>query len=364
MNKTITIIMAAMLVLTACGIKGNVADEPITLGSILILTGEGSSWGQSARNGIDLAVEDLNSNGGVLGRTIAVDHQDDKSSTKGSLQAYQYLTDVKNVDIIIGTTWSFTGLPLVPLAQEDEVLIVSPSLGVAEFNEASEYLFNTWPHDYILSSTLADYVFAEGHDKVAVFGAEEVWVKDQTRAFVERFTELGGTSIVFEPQGTDTDLSTESLQIKNSDVDAVILTSGAINLGPRAAKKMREMGVNVPFYSMSLDSNIIGASSGAYDGTVFLTFLTPDLLWESRYVSTYGKALEIGGDSAYDAVMMIASAMEATGSTDTAVLQEYLNSISVYEGVSGTLVSDGKGGFTKDYVVMEVVNSIAVEAVR
>jgi len=119
---------------------------------------------------------------------------------------------------------------------------------------------------------------------------------------------------------------------------------------------MKEVGVNLPLYSLSLDKNIIASANGAYDGLVYLTFLTPKTGFEKRYKENFGVDIDIGGDSAYDAVMLLAEAMKETRSTDTEKIQEYLNGIKSYDGVSGKLVSDGKGGFTKEPITMEINN--------
>jgi ABC-type branched-subunit amino acid transport system substrate-binding protein len=68
-----------------------------------------------------------------------------------------------------------------------------------------------------------------------------------------------------------------------------------------------------------------------------------------------------GADGAYDAVMIIAKAIKETKSLDTKVLAEYLVGIKEYKGVSGTLISDGKGGFEKDGVIMKVKNGKPVK---
>src|SRR3989344_2598770 len=83
MMKIINWCAVLLIVLASCaGPAENTANEPIKLGSILILSGEGASWGNAAKNGIDMAVEKINAGGGINGRLLAVDHQDDKSDPK------------------------------------------------------------------------------------------------------------------------------------------------------------------------------------------------------------------------------------------------------------------------------------------
>ena len=215
-----------------------------------------------------------------------------------------------------------------------------------------------------MSSELADYVYEKGHRNVALIGAQNVWVKEQTNVFKQKFEELGGSIVVLlEPDPMDRNVNTEALKIKANEnkIDAIISTTSGILVGGQVAKKVRELGVALPIYSISIDADTIVASDGAYEGMEFLTSLTPTPAFQEEYESKYGIAIDIGSASAYDAVMLMAKAMRATNSTDTTIVHEYLNTIEVYDGVSGTLVADRKGGFTKDFLVKKVVDGIAVD---
>jgi len=356
--KKIIISISLLLLILSAGCGNQKEAETIKIGSILILTGEGAAWGNAARNGIDLAVEEINAAGGINGKPLEVVHEDDQSDAKKAISAFHKLTDLDGIDIIIGTTWSHTGIPLVQLADEKQILMISPSLGMKEFNEGSKYLFNTWPHDYYLSQNLADYVYEKGHRKVAVIGAEQIWVKDQTTAFTKRFEELGGSvEVLVEPLPTSKDVYSNALKIKAAkDIDAIVSTTDGVLVGTLVAKELKTLGVDLPIYSITIDADTLAAAQGAYEGMQFLTYLTPTEEFEKKYEERFGMPIDIGADSAYDAVMLIAQAMRETGSTDTNVLQTYLNSIESYEGASGNLTADGKGGFTKDCIAIEVRN--------
>lgn len=360
----ITILCIIGLIINSLFITGNsVKEDTIKIGNIGILTGEGSTWGIAAKNGIELAVKDINSNGGINGKKLVALHEDDSGDSKKTISAFQKLTEINNVNIIIGTTWSSTGIPLIKLADNKKVLIVSPSLGKPEFNEGSKYLFNTWPHDVTLSANLADYVFNKGHKNIALIGAEELWVKDQTNAFTKRFNELGGNiSVLVEPSPKDKDLNSEALKIKNAlGITAIVSTTDGVLVGSLVEKRAKEIGVNLPIYSVTIDSDSIKSANGAYEGMEFLTFLTPTNEFKERYEKTFNTQINIGADSAYDATMIIAKGILETKSTDSTKIANYIESIKEYEGVSGKLISDNKHGFTKDFVVMKVINGTPIK---
>jgi len=234
--------------------------------------------------------------------------------------------------------------------------MISPNLGVPHFNESSPFLFNTWPHDYILSEKLADFVYGKGHRSVALVGAEQVWVKEQSVAFKKRFEELGGKIAYFtEPLPGTQDLRTEAIKIKNTkDIDAFVSTSDGIVIGSLIAKALKELDVHLPMYTITLDQSAIDASHGGFNGLSFLTFLTPSSEFQKRYEDRYKTNIDIGADSAYDAVMMLAQAIRDSKSEDPETVAQYLSQIREYSGVSGELKSDGRRGFVKAYATKRV----------
>ncbi len=355
----IIIVAIIIILIIISGTSAPSTGKTIKIGSILILTGQGSSWGIAEQNAINLAVDKINSEGGIHGKKIVVDFQDDQSDPSKAISAFNYLTDVQNISMIIGPTWSAQALPLINLSIARGTLMISPSVGEARFNEASPLIFNTWPHDVILSGNLADYVYNKGYRNVAVIGAEETWVKEQTNAFVSRFEALGGNvSVVLEPQPDITDVSSEALKIANDkNLDAIVSTTDGVADGPLIAKKVRELGVTLPIFSITISKSDVAASQGAYNGMQFLTFLTYTNAFKQAYAAKYGlSSLDIGAPSAYDAVMLLAQAINETNSMNTTVLADYLSSVKNYSGASLNLTSDGKGGFVKGYAVDEVVN--------
>ncbi|MDB5258934.1 MAG: Extracellular ligand-binding receptor [Candidatus Taylorbacteria bacterium] len=330
----------------------------IKIGGILILSGDGASWGEGSKNGIDLAIEDVNKRGGVNGKKLSISYEDDMGDPQKAISAFRKLTEVDKIKFIIGPNWSPSGIALAALAGTQKTVMISPSLGVKEFNEANKYLFNLWPHDFTLSRTLADYVYSKGHRNVAIFGAQDAWVKDQTNNFKERFEELGGkVSFMIEPKISDTDMRTAIIKTKNDpSIDAVIMTVAGYSLGHIIPQQMKQFSLNLPIFSLNMDKKVSADCGDACDGLTFLINFTPSKEFEARYTKQFGREIGVGADSGYDAVMVLANAMSETKSVDPDVIAAKLASIKEYDGVSGHLISDGKRGFTKPYSIKKVLH--------
>jgi branched-chain amino acid transport system substrate-binding protein len=366
LNKTKnkkTVYLIGLIILVGILLVGNLyfflpnSKETIELGSILSLTGAASSWGEAAQNGINLAVKDVNDNGGVLGKELRVIYEDDQSSPTKTVTSFKKLTEVNEIQFIIGPSWTKFGLAIKELVNNE--VVVSPSLGGKDFNEGNEYAFNTRQHDYILSKSLAEYVYSKGYRTVAVLSVNDPYNKEQADEFKRVFKNLGGiVKYVFEPTIEQTDVRTDLLKVKSdSTIEALVATTGATPLTSLFAIQLRELNMKYPVYSVTIDQTRIDESKGAIDGWEYLSSFTPSDEFVERYFQTYRSQVHISADSAYDTVIMIVQAIEETESTNPKVIQEYLNNLKGFSGVSGDLVADGEGGFTKNYKILRVENS-------
>ena len=361
MNKKMLI---GVIVIIAAGVIGYLllrkdtsSKEPIKIGGILMLTEEGSDWGLNSQKGADLAIEDINNGGGIHGRKLEMVYEDNLGDDPRTAVSAFFKLFRNRVRIILGPNWSPSGLALAPLARERQVLMISPTLGVADFNEESDYTFNLWPHDFFLSQELGKLVYKEGHRKIAVFGSQQAWEQEQAYAVKRSFESAGGEVVSFQlPAATAKKFPNEAQEIKTANPEAVVLTLSTDPVG-LAAKQLWEADVRVPFYVVLPNRQAILDAEGALEKAVGLTSFTPSQEFTARFVQKYKKNPDIGSDTSYDAIMLLAKAMRETGSTAPVVLKDYLSAMKIYGGVSGSLTFDGKGGVTKPFKAVVVKNN-------
>ena len=356
-NKTIKIVATIIIILLIIGIinKTKAGDQKtLKIGAMLIMTGDGASIGEATINGMNLAIKDINNQGGLLGMKLESVLEDDQGDPAKTISAYRKMTESDGIKFIIGPTWTKSGLAIKDMIKN--TVVISPTLGVPAFNEASPYIFNTYVHDYILSEKLADMMIKDGHKNIAILGAQDPWVKDQTLAIKNKIEKLGGHVIfITEPLVTSTDARTDLLKLKNTaGVDAIAITSDGYGITSIYGRQMRELGIEKPVYGVTMDKKTISTCEKACDGWLYLSALTPKKDFEERYKKEYSIEIESGADTAYDSVMMIAQAIKSTGTTDPTKIEEYLHTITEYQGQSGDLKSDGRGGFTKEFALMGI----------
>lgn len=349
------IALVAAGILTVVGLSyinhGSVAGEavgPVRVGAMLCLTGSCAEWGENSRKGIELAIAEINTRGGVDGRQVELiveDSQEDE--TKNVLAAYRSLR-LRGAEYVIGPTWSHAGNALAPVAGKDEALVVSPSLGVADFNEYAENLFNTWPHDDAATQYLARYLFNSGVKRVALVSTLDPWGKAQGEIFTDTFTSLGGElTFTVEAAIDQRDFRTESIRVIQSNPELVMFVNYQ-SIGT-VAKELKELGYRGQKASILMDDTRIAAADGGLDGALFVQSPKAGEEFTNAFVSQYGAAPGISADTAYDSVHLIASGIERAGTSDVRAVVTTLNGIERLEGGAfGELVFDGKRGVVRE----------------
>ena len=363
MNK-FKIVVAIIAVIVVVGVvRSNISSESsasLQVGLMLCQTGACAEWGENSVAGIRLAVAELNEAGGVLGRQVELVIEDSaEDDPANSISAYRALR-LRGIDLIIGPTWTAAGLPIASIAAQDDVVITSPSLGVADFNEASDHSFNVWPHDELATKALARHTYARGLRKVAIMSASDHWYSEQGNAFEAEFKRLGGTIVLKEEPDLDRkEHRTEVLKIVESDTD-VVMYSNLDNMG-FIARQLRDQGFEGEQVSILMDDARIQSAAGALDGTVYVQYAPPTNEFAVAFKAMHGREPGITADTAYDALMLYADAIETVGSVVPADIAVEINSRESFTGASGTMNFDGLGGVTKEPVFWQVQGNNLVQ---
>lgn len=362
MNKTAKVIIIIItLLLVFVGIKqfkkpSEAKTEPFKIGVMLCQTGDCAETGEYSVKGIKLAQKEINQNGGILGRPIELIIEDTKETDSSSyaVTAYQALR-FKKINYLIGPTWSQAGNTILPLIKKDKdnIIITSPSLGIAEFNESGDHIFNLWPHDVIATQRLAQLAIENNWKKVALFGAKDPWVEAQTQAFKNEFTKLGGT-VVYEskPQPQEKDFKTEILKALDNSPDTIMYTNYyAMDI---IARDLQNAGYNGSQMSILMDKTTVKNSQGGLQGNIFAQYPESQQWFQEKFQQEYNTSPGVSADTAYDVLKLYAKAITNAQSFDLKKVKQQMNSYKNFTGASGELQFDGHGGILKDPVLWEV----------
>ena len=325
------------------------AENEIKVGAMLCLTGICATTGNASLKGAELAISELNTMGGILGRKIVLSVQDTKEaeSASGSVTAFNNLALDPKIKLFLGPTWTNGGLPLAPiLSKRPDVIAISPSLGVADFNETASNLFNLWPHDDISAKGLAAVAIRKGWKNAAIVSAQDSWALAQAESFSNELIKLGGhVSITVEPLPGARDLRIECLKLVTRKPDVVLFTLWShMQL---AAKELRSLKYAGGLMAIQIDKAGVAAANGSLEGTIFAQFPESNPEFVKRYMKQYGESPSLSADTSYDSIMLIARAAERAGTLDVQALKMEMPKTE-FQGASGKIALDDKRAIIRE----------------
>lgn len=350
--------VAVLFLLLAIGLGALVSgsldnNENIKIGALLCQTGSCAEWGENSLSGINLAIEEINSEGGILGKKVELISQDSNESNPVETVTGYHNIVAQNIKYIIGPTWTAGGNSVYPVAKDGDVIVTSPSLGVADFNEAGDNLFNVWPHDELATRELAKFTIEKGLKKAAVFSSKETWYKAQGDAFIDEFTKLGGEILILdESPSSIKDVKTVAAKLLATNPDVVMYSH--FDAQGIMAKELRLKGYLGEQVAILMDDTRVEQANGALENAYFVQYELATDDFQKSYEAKYSKKPGVTADNAYDAVYLYKKAIEDAGTTDVNKVKEVMNSYETFSGASGELKFDGKGGVTKPPVFWQV----------
>ena len=345
MNKkgiwTAAILIVIVLVI-ALIVRGRATTTPqgtIKIGGNLALTSYGASWGENQLKGAQLAVKEINENGGVLGRKIEFVSEDNRTEPKTTVTVANKLISVDKVNFML-SGWSEETEPIVPVITQNKIITVTVSAGLPGITKESEYLYRTWPSDGIAVKALIEYAKARGYKKIGFAHTNASWENGLTDLFMSLAKNAGIQT--FEPTifTTDTqDFKTQIAKLKSQNPDAVFLATGP---GPleRFIKQSRDLGMNAQFL-YPVDMVTLGLPdviAPQYLKNIVYAIYTPSTdAFRTAFKKEYGTEPGVSADTAYDAVYMIARAVQKAGTTD---VDKVTISFEPFSGASGNIAFD------------------------
>jgi len=337
----------------------------IIIGVMTPMTGDVASWGEMQKRATEIALQKINSAGGIKGHKIKVVYEDDQANPKIGVNAFKKLVEIDRVPIVVGSPASNVTLAVAPIANQIKVVLLSSGSTATAVGQAGPYVFRIMPSDEVQSSIMADWAKNLNYIRIAVIYEENAWGRGLMEAFTKDFLKIGGTIITIQPvdPGT-TDFRNQLTKIKSLNPDAIyapLYTRGAGLM----IKQAKEIGINQQILGADVygTPELIQAGGTAVEGVLYTTFGAyhgeeyQQLARE--YKEKYGIDIETYASYCYDTFMIaiesikrIPDGKEVSGAN----IRNALLSISNYNGVTGISNFNGKNsasGKTFDKMTIE-----------
>lgn len=341
-------------------------------GSILVgmygsLSGDGASFGQSSLEGTQLAVEEVNNAGGVLGgRQIQLLVEDDQSKPEEASNAVTKMITQDGVVAVLGEVASRRSLAAAPVAQRYQVPMITPASTNERVTAVGDYVFRVCFIDPFQGYVMAKFVKEDLKlDKVGVlYDQSQAYSKGLREEFTKAFTKMGGEIVADQAYSSgDQDFSAQLSTIKNANPGAVYVP-GYYTEVANIAIQARRLGLDVPLlggdgWDSSQLFKIGGeAIEGCYYSNHYAADQPTDEVREfvEKYKKKYGETPDGLAALGYDAMYVLYDAMKRSGSLDHEALRDAIAATKDYHAVTGVITMDENRNARKAAVVVQVKN--------
>lgn len=358
--------------LSLVGAQPAAAAEPFRIGTVLSVTGPAAFLGQDMKDGMEIAIDEINDAGGIGGRKIEWVFYDAESQTQKALSATRRLLNQDKVDVIVGGgNMSGIALAMAPMAEQAGVPFVSTegAMSIVQPTAERQWVFKSTVNDDQVINRVADFLEKKGIKKVALLadtsGFGQSAVEQMKKIAGER-----GLDVVYESFGPgDTDMIPQLTRIKESGADAIICWT-VTPAGVVFLKQAQQLGLGdktlIHSYGFVSQRYMDLAGDAAKNLLlVSVKFPVGDQLPDSdvlkpgileligKFQERYGRAPNQYVAQTYDAIKLAAMALEQ-GGDDKAKVREALEGISGYDGASGVFnfSAENHSGLSKDDIVM------------
>ncbi|WP_315772551.1 MULTISPECIES: substrate-binding protein [unclassified Bradyrhizobium] len=336
------------LALAATALSPALAADPIKIGVPVGLSGANSVVAPSVVQSAELAVEEINAKGGVLGRKLALEVADDASGAAGAQKAFDALIFQKKVNVLISMETSAArnaGLPIVARGKTPYIYT-----SFYEGKSCSPYLYvNAWVPDQQVPP-IVDYFNKEKKAKnYFLIGSDYAFGRGMlgfTKSYIEK---TGGKVVGEEYLPMDgSDWTSIISKLKASGADALITSTAGGAPNVTLTKQLRAAGVNLPYGNLAVDEGTakgMGAdAAGIFLSASYVTGIdTPaNKTFLAAMAKKFGAELKTPNDLSvpeYEAVYAYKAAVEKAGSTDQDKVLKALAEVSV-DGPRGTIKMD------------------------
>ncbi len=341
--------------------------DPIKLGHYGSLTGKDAAFGVATRKGILLAIEQLNAKGGVLGRPLEYLVEDIQSKQGESATAVKKLISRDKVVAVIGANASANSLEAAPICQHAKIPMMAISSTNPKVTEIGDYIFRICFIDPFQGAVLAKFARDSLHaQRIALLtSTNSPYSVGLSNVLRERFTALGG-EIVAEQRFAegDKDFRAQLTAIRSTKPD-VIAATGFYTEAALICLQARSLGLDVPVIGGDgwEAPQLVELGGKAVEGTFYSTYFSADNTapevqsFVQRYQARWhGEKPEAVSALGYDAVHLIAAAMEKAGTTDGPKLRDAMAATKNFPGVTGRTTIDAHRNSEKAAVMLTVKN--------
>jgi len=338
------------------------SGDTVAIGAVFPLSGEVAFYGNESRDGALLAIEEINAAGGLLGKKLSLLSEDDEGDAAKSVNAFTKLTTRDKVSFVIGSSTSGATMSMTSLAQQNKVILNSPSATNIDVTKAGDYVFRACFIDPFQGVVGADFAYDTLNSRRAaiLYDAGADYNTGLAEAFRNEFKKIGGQVVADEAYQTrDVDFNAQITRIRAANPDVVYLPNYYNDVALQA-KQLRAQGITCALVGGDgWDSLIDNAGDEALNGFWSAGFAsdTTDpkgMAFVKAFQARYNRPASQFAALGYDTLMLIADGIKAANSFDTSKVKDAMAKLNG-SYVTGNIRYDANRNPIKGAAIVEIV---------
>ena len=355
------------LLLVVCGLiaifiisckQGTNNTQELKIGVIFPLTGENASYGEKGQKAINMALEDVNRRSVVNSKKVSVIYEDSRAEAKTGATAIQKLIDIDHVSAVIGDIVSAVTLAAAPIAERNQVVLLSPTSSAPTITDAGQFIYRIWPSDLAEGNAVAEFARNKGYKRPAILHLNNDYGLAIAKIFKENF-EIGDARVIFQEGYLETTSDYRSILTKLTKANPdVLYVAGYFGDTARILKQARELGNKSQFLGTTAieDNKFLEIAGNAAEGIMYplATGFDPKskepevTKFVNGFQKKYGYEPAWVEAQSYDAFMLIYNAANSIeGKTDGLKIKRFFDSMGEFVGVTGKFKFDQNGDVSK-----------------
>lgn len=337
-------------------------EDVIKIGNLGPLTGNTATYGLSTKQGVEIAVDEFNQNGGIDGKQIKLVAEDTRGDQTEAANGVSKLIDQDKVVAIVGGVLSMETSTAAPIGNDAKVVMISSSSTATGIPDIGDYIFRNCLSDEVQAIQLAEYAVSElGLKKFAIMYSNNDYGLSIKDAFEKKAKELAEVVGIETYNDGESDFRAQLTKLKNVNPDAIYV-AGYYTEAAKIAQQAKDQGLDVKilgadgFYSPKL----VELGGEAVEGAIFTAgFFTDDPSdsvqnFVKAYTEKFNSEPDMFAAQAYDAAKILLTALKNTKGVGGEVLQAEMLKTKDFPGITGTTSFASNGDALKDIIILKV----------
>lgn len=324
--------------------------DPIKIGVVGHLSGDFATYGGYMRDGLELALQEINQAGGVLDREVELIYEDDQGDAKKAVTAIDKLINQDQVPVVIGSFASSVTLAMAPKAEQTQTVLLAPAATSIKLSEAGDYVFRIAPKDDLQGKQLAEFAKQQDYTKAAILYINNDWGQGLAKAFEQNFEQIIFSQAIDE---NTTDVKTEISKLKSLSPDVLFapcFEKSCITI----IKQSKELNLKTTILSADgFETQAILDAVGKQADDVIFTTIAPGSgqKWQefsANFQNKYSSQPNIWQALSYDSLYVVTEVIKSAQSLDSTQIKNAMYQVD-YTGASGRNKFDLNGDVDKPF---------------